>query len=133
MRDFAFDIEAGLFHSWSLEIVREGRNIRLLELSQTRRQLAIGGGHSDSSPTGWDIGEIPGDHVHHRAAGASQVGAVSIRRHAELLHHFVRELVRRAIAAAGLSKERIVVVAAVHQIAGLKSPDAAKGQIAIRA
>ena len=74
-----------------------------------------------------------GDDVHDRAAGTPQVGAVSIRGDAELLHYFVGELVWRAIAAAGLSEEGIVVVAAIDQVAGLEATNAAEGQIAIRA
>ena len=79
------------------------------------------------------IGTRFGDHVHHRAAGASQFGAVGVRGDAELLHHFVGELVGRAIAAAGLSEKGVVVVAAVDQIAGLVAANAAEGKIAVRA
>ena len=78
------------------------------------------------------IGARLGDHIHHCASGTSQVGAVGIRGDAKLLYHFVGELIRRAIAAAGLSEKGVVVVAAVHQVAGLKAADAAKSKIAIR-
>ena len=78
------------------------------------------------------IGTRFGDHVHHRTPGAPQVGAISVRGDAELLHHFVGELIGRAIAAAGLSEKGVVVVAAVHQIAGLVAADTAKGQVPIR-
>ena len=45
MRDFALQVEAGLLHSRGLEVVRKRGNIRLLELRQARRQLAIRGTH----------------------------------------------------------------------------------------
>lgn len=43
MRDFALHIDTGLLHPGSLEIVRKRRDIRLLKLRQTGRQLAIRG------------------------------------------------------------------------------------------
>ncbi len=45
MRHFAFNVEAGLLHPGCLEIVREGRDVRLFKLRQTRRQLAIRRSH----------------------------------------------------------------------------------------
>src|SRR5678816_551785 len=78
------------------------------------------------------IGTRFGDYVHHRTPGPPQVGAVSVRGDAELLHHFVGELIGRAIAAAGLPEKSVVVVAAVHQITGLVAADAAKGEVPIR-
>ncbi len=41
MRHFVFDVQAGLLHSGSLEIVGEGRDVRLFKLRQARWQLAI--------------------------------------------------------------------------------------------
>ncbi len=58
-------------------------------------------------------------YVEHCPACAAQLGAVAVRRHAELLDHLVAELIRRAIASAGLCVEAVVIVGAVHQIAVL--------------
>ena len=79
------------------------------------------------------VGPGFGDHIHHRAAGASQFGAVGIGGNAELLHHFVGKLIGRAVAAASLAEEGVVVVAAIDQVAGLEAANAAKSQIAVRA
>ena len=70
-------------------------------------------------------------HVDDRAARASLLGAVGIRRDAKLLHHFGGEMIGRAITSARLRKECIVVVAAVDQEAVLKSANAAEGKIAV--
>ena len=64
--------------------------------------------------------------IHHRTTGPSLLRAIGIRRHAKLLHHFVRELVRRPVKPARLRKEGIVEVASIHQKTILKSPQPAK-------
>src|SRR5271165_1131659 len=73
------------------------------------------------------------DHVDDRASGSSQFCAVGVRGDPELLHNFIRELVRSAIAAACLREEGIVVVSPVYQITRLIAADPAKGQVTIRA
>ena len=79
------------------------------------------------------IGTRLSDHIHYGASGASQLSAVGVGGDAELLHYFVRKLIRRAIAAPGLPEKGVVVVSTIHQIAGLKTADAAKGEIAVGA
>jgi hypothetical protein len=70
-------------------------------------------------------------YVHHRTTGASQVSAVGIGGNAEFLNYLVGKLVGRAVAAAGLAKESIVVVAAIDKVAGLEASDAPEGQIVV--
>src|SRR5581483_3564030 len=64
------------------------------------------------------------DYIHHRATRAPGFGRRRILRYPELLNDLIRELIGRAISPARLSEERVVVVASVHQIAGLKTSNA---------
>ena len=77
------------------------------------------------------VGSGFGDDVNNSAAGASHFRSVGIGRDAELLHDFVRELVRSAIEAACLREECVVEVAAVDQEAVLESAQAAERKIAV--
>lgn len=56
------------------------------------------------------VGPGLGDDVNNRAAGTSHFSSVGIGRDAELLHNFVRELVRSAIEAAGLREKCIIEI-----------------------
>src|SRR6185437_3341197 len=78
------------------------------------------------------VGPRFGDHVDYRASSPARLRRSRIRRDPELLNDFIRKLVRCPVAATCLSKERIVVVAAIDQIAGLESADAPEREIAIR-
>ena len=65
-------------------------------------------------------------HIDYRTAGPAGFGRSRIRRHSELLNNFIRELVRGPVPATRLAEERVVVVAAIDQIAGLKATNAAE-------
>ena len=77
------------------------------------------------------VGAGLGDHVDHRAAGASGFGGNGIRRDAEFLDDFIGKLIGSAIASAGLGEEGVVVVGAIDQVAGLEAANAAEGEIAV--
>ncbi len=77
------------------------------------------------------VGAGFGDDVDHGAAGASGFGGDGIGRDAEFLDYFIRKLIRRAISAAGLGEEGVVVVSAVNQVAGLEAANAAECEVAI--
>ena len=71
------------------------------------------------------------DDVDDGSAGAAEFGAIGVGGDAKLLHGFGGEIVRLAVASAGLGVEGVVVVAAVDEEAVLESSNAAEGEIAI--
>ena len=77
------------------------------------------------------IGTRFGDHIHYGATSSAQLGAVGVGGDAELLHYFVGKLIGGTIAATGLPKKRIVVVATIDQIAGLESANPSEGEVAV--
>ena len=77
------------------------------------------------------VGAGLGHDIHHRSAGASLFRSVGIGRHAKLLHHFVRKLIRSAIQPARLREERVVEVSAVHEEAVLESAKTPERKIAV--
>jgi len=66
------------------------------------------------------------DYINHSAPRASLFGPIGIRGDAKLLHHFVRELVGRAVQAARLGEESVVEVAAIDQEAVLEAAQPAE-------
>ena len=73
-----------------------------------------------------------GHHIHHRAPGPSRLRPITTRLHAELLHHLVRKLVRRAISPRSLRIEPVVVVPSIHQEAVVISANPAIGKVPVR-
>ena len=71
-------------------------------------------------------------HIHYCGTRSRQLRAVGVGRNGELLHHLVAELIGRPVAPARLREESVVVVAAIHQKAGVPAPQPAISQVAIR-
>ena len=72
------------------------------------------------------IGSRFRDHIHNRAGSASIFCIGRIAGDAEFFYHLVGKLVRCAIAAPCLREKSIIVVDAIHQIAGLEPANAAE-------
>ncbi len=119
-----------------LDGTADGASALLLAAVRFEGQEGVGGPESAVADV-IESGAVPvigtglGDYVNDRAAGASLFGAVGIGRDAELLHDFVRELVRSAIEAAGLGEEGVIEVAAIDQEAVLESAQSAEREIAV--
>src|ERR1039457_2964212 len=73
-----------------------------------------------------------GYHIHHRPPSATRLRPITARRHAKLLHHLVRKLVRRAIPPRRLRKEPVIVVPAIHQETRVVSSNPAIRKIPLR-
>src|ERR1017187_196442 len=63
---------------------------------------------------------------------ATRLRPITARRHAKLLHHLVRKLVRRAIPPRRLRKEPVIVVPAIHQETRVVSSNPAIRKIPVR-
>ena len=71
-------------------------------------------------------------HIHYCGTRSRQLRTIGVGRNGELLHDFVAELIGRPVAPARLCEESVVVVAAIHQKAGVPTPQPAISQVAIR-
>src|ERR1043166_95464 len=78
------------------------------------------------------IGTRFSDHIDYGSPSPTQFCSVGIGRNPKLLHYFIRKLIRSPIPSSRLRKEAVVIVRAIHQIAGLKSANSAKRQVSVR-
>src|SRR6185369_4567710 len=69
--------------------------------------------------------------IHNCAAGSPKVGPVGVGGNPELLYDLVAELIRSTVTATGLRKERVIVVASIHQHRGLIPANTSKSEIAV--